>query len=180
MPGVSWDVLRLCPLCFCQCLVLGILILWRLVTWTTIIRSALRCGLPCLVCRPGKGEDLDCAWRGHGREGVESLQHNLALQGRCVWFSCGVPQGVIEKRGPRRIDSPGNVESTGHTQGGNTGGFDLPCNQPDGLMTDWSHRDKQHGVHALVEEAGGQCRGEVFLDPPRRVDATHKGVGLGR
>ena len=94
-------------------------------------------------------------------------------------FSCRVPQRIIEKRRPWWVHGPGDIQGAAHAQGRNTSRFDVPGKQSNGLMADGSHRDEQHSINVFSQEAFEELRRQFFLDTPGRVDAAHKGIGIG-
>jgi hypothetical protein len=57
-----------------------------------------------------------------------------------------VAERIVEESRPWRIDSLGNIQGTGHAQGGDTSGFSMTGNQSDGLVT---HRSDRHQQECL-------------------------------
>ena len=92
---------------------------------------------------------------------------------------CGMPERIIEERRARWMHGSGNVQGATHAQGCNTRCFDVPGDQSDGLMADGSYRDEQHSIDVLSQKMFQELRCQFFLDPPCRVNTTHKGIGVG-
>jgi len=101
------------------------------------------------------------------------------LQGWRVGFPGRMPQWIIEKRRAWRVHGPRNIEGAAHAQGRDAGRFDVPGEQSNGLMADGSHGHEQDGMDMFGQEALGESWCEFFTHAPRRVDAAHKGVGMG-
>ena len=101
------------------------------------------------------------------------------MQRRLMGFPCRMSERIIEERRAWWLHGSGNVQGTAHAQGGNTSRFDVPGKQSDGLMADGSYRDEQHSIDVLSQEPLQELRCQFFLDPPCRVDATHKGISVG-
>ena len=94
-------------------------------------------------------------------------------------FAGGMPERIIEKRRAWWAHGLRNVQGAAHAQRRDAGGFNVPGDQSNGLMADGSHRDEQHCVDVFSQEALGELRRQFLAHPPRRVDATHEGVGMG-
>lgn len=91
----------------------------------------------------------------------------------------GMPQRIIEKRCAWRMHGLRNVQGAAHAQRRDASRFDLSGDQSDGLMTDGSYRDEQHGVNVFSQEMRCELRRQFLLDTPGRVDAAHEGIGVG-
>jgi hypothetical protein len=74
------------------------------------------------------------------------LVHYPALQLRLVGFAGLMPERKIDKHRARRIDCLRNIQSRGHAERWNSGGFDNSRNQSDGLM---AHRSGGHQVECV-------------------------------
>ena len=94
-------------------------------------------------------------------------------------FPCRMPERIIEERRSWWMHGSGNVQGATHAQGCNTRRFDVPGDQSNGLMADGSYRDEQHSIDVLSQKMLQELRCQFFLDPPRRVNTPHKGIGVG-
>jgi hypothetical protein len=142
--------------CLSALVILGGLVLGSVVAWAAVVWTTLGCGLPGLVCRPLEGKHFDRPRGCQGGKCLQGLHENLPLQGRVVWFAGGMPEWIIEKRRTWRVHSPCNVQGAAHTQRRDASGFDVPGDQSDGLMADGSHGDAQHRVDLFSQEALGE------------------------
>ena len=94
-------------------------------------------------------------------------------------FPCRMSQRIIEKRCPRWVHSPGDIQGAAHAQGRNASRFDVPGDQSNGLMADGSHRDEQYCIYVFSQEALKELRRQFCLHTPGRVDAAHESIGIG-
>ena len=107
--------------------------------------------LPAVVVAPAVGKSDDLARLPDGRKGLQGRDHDLPLQGRVVRLASGAPQGEIQVDGAGRIDGLGDRVGAGQADGRQAAAFQLPRNQPDGLMADGSDRH-QYGEIDLVAQ----------------------------
>src|SRR5262249_60910370 len=82
----------------CTCLlnartltVLFRLVLWCVIARSAVIRTALRCGLPGLVLRPGKWEYFNGPRECQCGKSLQGREQNLPLQGRFVRLARRMP-----------------------------------------------------------------------------------------
>lgn len=126
-----------------------ILILRRVVARQPVIGTALGGLFPLIGIGPPKRQRQHRARCGECGKRGKGLPQNLTLQFRLMRLARGVPERVVEKRGPWRIHRLRDVQSTGYTQGGNPNRFRLACDQPNGLMTHRSSGHEQRGIDPL-------------------------------
>jgi hypothetical protein len=79
----------------------------------------------------------------------------------------GVPQGEIQKDGPRGTDSAHDVEHESNTNSGYSTLLEPSGDQSDGLMVSRSGRDQENRIHAMASEAVAQVIGHLRLQPLR-------------
>jgi len=135
-------------------------------------RERLR--LPLTILRPPERKFL------HGARAVivskdesASTRIRRCRSARAAFRSCAREGSRGTPRG--RVDRPRDVPRARHAEGRDPGGFRVPRDQSHGLVADGSDRNEQHRVDAVLQEPGGQARGQVLgnaaggVDPPMNV-----------
>ena len=94
-------------------------------------------------------------------------------------FPRGMAERIIEKCRTRWVHGLRNIQGAAHAQRRDASRFDLPGDQSNGLMTDRSYRDEQHGIDVFSQEMRCKLWRQFLVDAPGGVDATHEGIGVG-
>ncbi len=108
----------------------------------------------------------------------EAVAEQGALAGRIVGCPRGVAERSIDKNRSRWIDPSGDGAGRGEADRGESGGFDVACDQTDRLVTYRSNRDEQDEVGLLRLATLHQQGGGLSFHAAGGVDAAHKGVGV--
>src|SRR5512141_2390422 len=160
--------------------VLVVLELRGVVAGSPVVPFRERLRLPLLVLRPAERKLLHGARGRHRLEGRERLDEDVALQIGLARLAGRVPEGEVEERRAGRVDRPRDVPRARHAERRDPGGLRVPCDQSHGLVADGSNGHQQDGVDAVLEEPGGQTRGELLYDPAGGVDPAHERVETAR